>query len=222
MTRYCFPMYALILSLCLCRASLLVGQDSVGFLRTNPGAERDSSEQNSKSLKRDFIGIELGQTVDEFRRQISRRENKDVQSGGALPESYYYFLYDLYVSEIEDGGKPETLVEVFGNGFVDKGLFQFAVSGEDSEPKLIAITVFLDPQWSSYDGLFQKLSQDYGGPKQLNPQRSIWGDDQTVVTLEKQLRYKIIDKGYLDELRARSQEEFDLYQHSYEEFLKKF
>ncbi len=177
----------------------------------------------AQELKRSFIGIELGQTIDEFRSQVSNREAEPTrQLDSTLPESYYYFLYDLYLSEIEEGGKQETLVEVKGNGYVDKGVFQFAASGGETKPRLVAITIFLNPRWSSYDQIFQKLTQDYGNPLQLNPQRSIWRNEQTVVSLEKQLRYKIIDKEYLDELRARNQEDYDIYRYNYEEFLKKF
>ncbi len=185
-----------------------------------PGEVQNEAQKNAftQPLKRNFISIELGQTVAEFRQQVSHSGQKD----GVLPESYYYFLYDAFFSEIEEGGKQETLLEVRGNGFVDKGLFQFAVQDKQSEPKLVAITIFFDPKWNSYDQLLRKFTHDYGNPKELNPQRSIWQNEQTMLTLEQNLQYKIIDKKYLDSLRAEEQKKFDLYQYNYTEFLQKF
>ncbi len=204
--KYCFYCkFILLLVLSSHLSSLLISQ------------EPSQTVVTSQDLKRSFIGIELGQTIEQFRKQISRKENKNDDT---LPDGYYHFLYDEYLSEIEEG--RQTLIEVQGNGFVDKGLFQFVVSGEDSEPKLVAITIFLDLQWSSYDQIFRKLAQNYGNPNQLSPQRSVWQNQQTMVMLEKQLRYKILDKMYLDELKAKQQEELDLYEYRYNEFLEKF
>ena len=167
--------------------------------------------QVTSGLKRNFIGIELGQTIAEFREQVSESEN--------MP--YPYFLYDLYNSEIQEGGKQETLLEVQGSGFIEKGVFQFAALNTD-EPVLISITIFFNSQWSSYQQLFQKFYKDYGNPERLSPNRSIWQDEQTFVSLEKQQddrpRYKIVDRRYLDGLKT--QENRDIYR--YEEFLQKF
>ena len=182
-------------------------------------AQGEEAAINAKSLRRNFIGIELGQTIAEFREQVSESEN--------MP--YPYFLYDLYASEIQEG--QETLLEVQGSGFVEKGVFQFGRLGNETgnetggdEPVLISITIFLDSQWSSYQQLFQKFTKDYGEPLRLSPNRSIWEDEQTFVSLEKQNhpRYKIVDRRYLDGLRAQTQENFDLYQQRYEEFLQNF
>ena len=197
--------FILLLVLCLNLPPLLLSQES------------SQAAVPKQDLKRSFIGIELGQTMEQFRQQISKKENKDEDT---LPDGYYHFLYDQYLSEIEEG--RQTLIEVQGNGFVDKGLFQFVVLGEDSEPKLVAITIFLDSQWSSYDQIFGKLKDNYGNPNQLSPQQSIWQNDQTIIRLEKQLRYKILDKMYLDQLKAKQQKVFDLHEYRYEQFLEKF
>ena len=192
------------------------------FAQEEPEGGNSKRLKNSKNLKRSFIGIELGQTI-----AVSRKESGD------MPEGYPYFLYDLYALEIQEGGGQETLWEVQGSGFVEKGVFQFGRFGAETggetrgdEPVLISITIFLDAQWSSYQQLFQKFYQDYGDPLRLSPSRSIWQDEETFVSLEKQVderpRYKIVDRRYLDGLRAETQENSGLDQQRYEEFLQKF
>ena len=51
-----------------------------------------------------------------------------------------------------------------------------------------------------YYSIFRTLSEKYGEPNSLDPQKSVWKDNDVTVILEKPLSIKYIDNETYDEL----------------------
>lgn len=158
-----------------------------------------SGPEAGSPLKREFAGLTLGQDISEVRE--------------VLLESRY-FLYPNSESEIVLPNRVESILEVEGSGFVSKLLLQF------EDEKISAITVLLDVRWTSYQELFDRLRGSYGNPVFLSPHRCLWEDEQTVLLLEKNLRYKLMNRIRSGE--AEEAEESSLMEKNRQAFLDEF
>lgn len=146
-----------------------------------PGLSSQDASQGA-NLKRSFGGVALGESLEQVKEAL-----------GSSP----YFLYNSNIPVLDIPGRKETLLEVGGSGWIKTGQFQF--TGD----QLTSINLVLAENWLSYEEVYQKLLANYGNPKRFSPQRALWENDQTLITLEKNLYYKIIDKSSL-ELPAES------------------
>jgi len=93
----------------------------------------------------------------------------------------------------------ESLIEAEGSFYLRRGWFQ--LRGD----RLYLITLDLDPRRLDYYTLFTTLSEKYGPPDSLDPHAARWDDGSTLVTLEKPLRLKYIDKAVWDARLAETE-----------------
>ena len=74
------------------------------------------------------------------------------------------------------------------NGLVKIAYFYF-----DDDDKLCQIFVKINEKKVSYQKILKKFNTKYGNPTSFDPQRAIWSDEETILTLEKPciLKYQI-------------------------------
>ena len=81
----------------------------------------------------------------------------------------------------------ERSIETEGRGYMERGAFHF------DEGTLYIITLFLNRDRLDYFTLYRTLEEKYGAPEALTPERAIWEDEGTRMTLERPLTVKYLD-----------------------------
>ena len=131
-----------------------------------------------------FLGMSLQQTKDEL------IKNHDFGYKG-----------DRDVSLIP--GTNQKLIETDTlkhrtSPFLKRRWFQF------SDDKLFTIIINLNSEKIDYYSILMKLKEKYGEPKDVTPQRILWKDENTTLSLEKPLSLKYMDNKTYDELQKSS------------------
>ncbi len=157
-----------------------------------------------EALPLGYRNIKLGMTVEEVKAALK----KDLQFG---------YRGDRDVSLLP--GQQNILIQTDTSrtapySFLDKCYFQFY------EDKLYTITINLKTDRMDHYSVFSTLSKKYGRPGRLHPEFSEWTDQNVIMTLERPLTIKYVDKKVFEELQNKagvkeSQEEL-----SREEFLE--
>ncbi len=108
--------------------------------------------------------------------------------------------------------RQQVVIDTAGFDFIRRGYFQF------HEDQLYSIILSLNAQEIDYFTMFERLSELYGAPIDLDPRRVIWEDEETRLTLERPLEVKYLDLVIFRQLqnveeirradRARAREEF--------------
>lgn len=105
----------------------------------------------------------------------------------------------------------EVLLDSPGQSYIHRGWFQF------QSDKLVVITIQLNPERIDYYSLFSQLTSKYGSPDKIEPEKSIWINEESQIEMElsRPLQVKYRDKAFFDQLieEGRSRE-------SYEEILR--
>lgn len=91
-----------------------------------------------------------------------------------------------------------VLIETPGYSFFSRCWFQFY------QEKLYTIIFTLDQSMIDYFSMFNTFTEKYGPPSVFSPQQAQWTDNNTVLTLEKPLTVKYVDKKVFDELQNKS------------------
>lgn len=140
----------------------------------------------SQNLPRGYKNINLGMSLQETKDELIK--NTDFGYKG-----------NRDVSLIP--GKPEVLIETdadkgMGSNFLNRCWFQFY---NDS---LYTIIINFNSKKIDYYSLFTTLKNKYGEPKEVNPQYSVWENNETIVFLEKDLSIKYIDAETFNQLQT--------------------
>jgi hypothetical protein len=114
-------------------------------------------------------------------------------------DSLFAFRGDRDVSFLP--AKEENLVETTGLSFIRRAFFQLR-SG-----KVFIMAFSLDPRRVDHYSVFTSLVQKYGEPVSLNPQESVWENEETRVSLERPLTVKYIDMTVFREIMGESKAE---------------
>lgn len=93
--------------------------------------------------------------------------------------------------------QEDTVIDTRGRGYVDRGLFAF------HEDRLFSISLYLQQQRLDYFQVFNQLTERYGDPVTLDPERAIWEDARTRIELERPLTVRYLD---VETFRARRDE----------------
>ncbi len=104
--------------------------------------------------------------------------------------------YFLYRGEPEIGvfpNRPQQFIAIEGRQFVERAFLQF------SEERLYIITLIVSRSELDYFSIYQRLKR-YGDPTELNPNRVIWQNDETMIVLEYPATVKYIDRAVFDSL----------------------
>lgn len=135
-----------------------------------------------------YRNIKLGMSLDETKEELLK--NADFGYHG-----------DRDVSLIP--GNNRVLIETdseygHGSSFLKRCWFQF------SEDKLYIITININRERMDYYSIFTKLSEKYGKPSKLSPETATWENDDVIMSLEKPLTLKYLDKKIFNELQNYS------------------
>jgi hypothetical protein len=84
------------------------------------------------------------------------------------------------------------------------------------------MTVILDPDKIDHYSLFTTLSEKYGNFVSLNPSKVVWDFDSVLLSLEKPLSVKYIDKEVFNQIKEAGIAEADLRELSRQKFLDEF
>lgn len=161
------------------------------FLCQSFALENQQNQQNSQSsqnLPNGFRKIQLGMTLDEVKSALQ----KDAQFG---------YRGDRDVSLLPSDN--QTLIETDTSrtapySFLDRCWFQFY------EGRLYTITLNLKQEKLDHYSIFSTLCQKYGNPNSLDPEKSEWKNDSVIMTLERPLTLKYVDKNVFNELLEKS------------------
>jgi hypothetical protein len=157
------------------------------FSQATVGNEDEGSDATSlprsSELQRSFEVLNLG---------MSYEETLQV-----LQESAYFNFRGLAdVSLRPSSGDP--ILQVQGNGYVQDGILQF------HENTLFSLTLIINQQDFAYSTFYKSFTEQYGNPNELNPNRAVWENVTTRISLEKPLSIQYLDMTTFNRLLEES------------------
>ena len=165
-------------------------------------SQEKEQEPGPAELPRGFEELRLGLTRSELTELLSRH-------GG------FYYRGDPDVSLLER--ENLTLMEVEGIGFFESAQFQFT-----SDDRLFVIVLVLNDALIDYFSLFTTLSNKYGAPADLSPQKTVWEDESVRISLERPLLLRYIESAAFADL-LKEGEALESYERiGREDFLSRF
>ncbi len=87
-----------------------------------------------------------------------------------------------------------SLIESSGTQFIRRSWFQF------HENSLYIMIFALDAEKTDYFSLYSHLVALYGEPDSLDPAKAVWADETTMLTLERPLTVKYVNRPVFDAL----------------------
>lgn len=156
---------------------------SVSLLLSSPAFAKDS-----ESLPDGFKKIRFGMSVDQVKEEL----RKDPAFG---------FRGDRDVSLLP--GENRILIETdtaktAPYSFLERCWFQFY------EDKLYTITINMRRKKMDHYSVYTALTEKYGDPDSLSPEKSEWKDDNVIMSLERPLTLKYTDKKIFDDLQSKA------------------
>ncbi|HUV07443.1 MAG TPA: hypothetical protein VMX75_06920 [Spirochaetia bacterium] len=148
-----------------------------------PAAGSDKLEgQKPAGIAIGFRGINLGMDLEAV---------KDL----LLKDPFFDYRGDPDVSFLPR--TYDSLIECRGNAYIKRAFFQF------KEKRLSIMILVLDPDKIDHYSVFARLNERYGVFTSLSPEKVVWEDEKVILTLERPLSVKYIDrKVFEDELKA--------------------
>ncbi|OJF77114.1 MAG: hypothetical protein BKP49_02970 [Treponema sp. CETP13] len=151
------------------------------FILSIPAWSQDMGSSNN--LPDGYRLIHLGMTIEETKQAL---EN----------DAFFGYRGDRDVSLLPSENK--TLIETTGSTWLERSWFQFY------NDKLYTIIINFNPAKLDYYSIFTTISNKYGDPKSLSPERTIWENDSVRLTLEQPCSVKYIDMVVFNELLDQS------------------
>jgi hypothetical protein len=166
-----------------------------------PSRTGPSIVPGSEPLSRSFRDLVLGMSLDELKAALTE-------------DGLFEFRGDRDVSFLP--AKEENLVETTGLSFIRRAFFQLRSA------QVFIMAFSLDTRRIDHYSVFVSLVKKYGEPTSLNPNESVWENEETRISLERPLTIKYIDmtvfKEIMDESRAEETREVFLRQGFLNEF----
>jgi hypothetical protein len=132
-----------------------------------------AAEEDNKPLPRQFREISLGMGLDNLKEALQK-------------DKLFNFRGDRDVSFIP--AREESLVETTGSSFVRRAFFQLR------DGVLFIMSFTLDTGLMDHYSMFTNLVEKYGQPSFLDTREALWETEDTLITLERPLTIKYIDK----------------------------
>lgn len=110
----------------------------------------------------------------------------------------------------------QELIDCEGSLFIKRAFFQF------EERKLYLIILIMDPDYIDHYSIYSSLTGKYGLPDGLNPSKALWENESIIISLERPLSLKYMDKNVFDELQAASAAERTVETQLRENFINSF
>jgi hypothetical protein len=143
----------------------------------------DGSEEETKALPRQFREISLGMDLDNLKEAL-------------LNDKMFNFRGDRDVSFLP--AREESLVETTGSSFVRRAFFQLR------DGNLFIMSFTLNTGMMDHYSMFTNLAEKYGPPSSINPREALWETEDTIITLERPLTIKYIDRKAFDDIISES------------------
>ncbi|MDR1894509.1 MAG: hypothetical protein LBQ61_07485 [Spirochaetales bacterium] len=150
---------------------------------------------------RGFRNLLLGMSLEAVKEELQR-------------DPWFFFRGDPDVSLLL--APNESLIDCRGSGYIRRAAFQF------DQGRLFIITLMIDSRRSDYYSLFLTLQERFGEFESLSPDKVVWDDGQTRLTLERPLTVKYIDRAVFDRKLAEARAGADLLEQSHRDFLNQF
>lgn len=167
------------------------------LLLTGVVTAQENLGQEPRDLPRGFDDLLLGLSLQEARDRLVG--NSSFMYRGAPDVSLRPF-------------DQERSIETDGRGYMERGAFLF------DDDYLYIITLFLNRERLDYFTMYRTLERKYGEPDDLSPERALWENETTSMSLERPLTVKFVDRerfegrieeGEMEEsLRAQMREIF--------------
>lgn len=109
-------------------------------------------------------------------------------------------------------GRP--VIETRGVAFIDEGILQF------TDNRLYILTLLLDDRRLDYYSLFTEFTNRYGDPDRLDPGRAEWRSGAVILSLERPLTVKYIDRALFEGVVEAGSGEASLETLTREQFLE--
>ena len=170
----------------------------VPLLRTHTQV---AGEAESGELSRGFRAIQLGMALEDVKQEL-------------LSDPYFDYRGDPDVSFLPR--TYQSLIECRGNAYIERAFFQF------DDERLSIIILVLDRSILDHYSIFTRLNTRYGPFSSLDPEKVTWTSEQTVLTLERPLTVKYIDRAVFDDKQERGRAEEDLRKLARQRFIENF
>ncbi len=148
-----------------------------------------------------FGKIVLGMNMEEVKAELKADGNFNFRGSP-----------DVSILRRED----QSLIECRGYDFIDRALFQF------KKDSLYSITILLNQEVMDHYSMFTTLTEKYGNPISLDPERSVWESETTTLTLERPLQIKYLNRKVMAAMISNGKIEESLSALSREQFLEQF
>lgn len=146
-------------------------------LNINPSPEK---------LPAGYRSIKLGMTLEEVKKALRS-------------DSFFGYRGERDVSLLP--GENRVLIETSSGGYLERCWFQFY------EDKLYTLIVNFNPEKIDYYSVFTKLLEKYGTPAELTPEQAVWRNEEVILSLERPVSVKYIDRTVFERLGEASRVE---------------
>jgi len=146
-------------------------------------ANGSGSDDENKPLPRQFRELCLGMGLDNLKEALQK-------------DKLFNFRGDRDVSFLP--AREESLVETTGSSFVRRAFFQLR------DGTLFIMSFTLDTGLMDHYSMFTNLVEKYGQPSFLDTREALWESDDTLITLERPLTIKYIDKKVFTDIISES------------------
>lgn len=146
-------------------------------LNINPSPEK---------LPAGYRSVKLGMTLEEVKKALRS-------------DSFFGYRGERDVSLLP--GENRVLIETSSGGYLERCWFQFY------EDKLYTLIVNFNPEKIDYYSVFTKLLEKYGTPAELTPEQAVWRNEEVILSLERPVSVKYIDRTVFERLGEASRVE---------------
>ena len=175
-----------VLAVCFLLPVLAFSQTGDTFEVFIPSRTGPSIIPGSEPLSRSFRNLVLGMSLDELKAALAE-------------DGLFEFRGDRDVSFLP--AKEENLVETTGLSFIRRAFFQLRTA------QVFIMAFSLDTRRIDHYSVFVSLVKKYGEPTSLNPNESVWENEETRISLERPLTIKYIDMTVFKEIVGESRAE---------------
>jgi len=110
----------------------------------------------------------------------------------------------------------QKLIDCDGVHFVDRAFFQF------EDEKLYLIIIIMDQEFIDHFSIYTSFLEKYGQPSFLNPSKANWEDEKVIISLERPLSLKYMDRQVFKQLLSDSENESTMEAVMREDFINSF
>lgn len=147
-----------------------------------------SQSTSHNSLPNGFQNISLGMSLEETKEELIKNQDfgyKGERDVSLLPDQQKVLI-------------ETDATKAFGSKFLTRCYFQFY---DDS---LYIITINMNKEKIDHYSIFKTLTEKYGEPVSVTPEKTTWKNDSVTMTLEKPLTLKYIDNEVYNQLQQYS------------------